>query len=116
MSLNLTVVNGADGVHWVLATGRIDSSNAATFEKDLLALYGTPETKVVVDMSGLDYISSAGLRVVLMGAKRAKAGKGRLVLSGIQPQVREVFEMSGFLKILETAADQAAAKSLLGIA
>lgn len=68
-----------------------------------------PGRRVVIDFAALDYISSAGLRVVLMTAKRAKQGKGTLVLCGLQPHVKEVFEISGFLKILEVAPDRLAA-------
>lgn len=48
-----------------------------------------------------------------MSAKRAKQAQARLVLCGMAPHVREVFEISGFLKILEVAADQAAAQAML---
>ena len=48
-----------------------------------------------------------------MVAKRAKQAKGRLVLFGLQPHVKEVFEISGFLKILEVVNDQAEAQALI---
>jgi stage II sporulation protein AA (anti-sigma F factor antagonist) len=84
--------------------GRIDSANAAALEADLLAQVEKGASKVVLDMSRLDYISSAGLRVVLVLAKRLKQMAGSLVLCSLQPHVREVFEISGFLGIL-TAVD-----------
>ena len=63
----------------------------------------------MVDFSALTYVSSAGLRVILMAAKRVKQSQGKLVLFGLSPQVREVFEISGFLKILDVVDDRAAA-------
>jgi stage II sporulation protein AA (anti-sigma F factor antagonist) len=54
----------------------------------------------VLDFAGLDYISSAGLRMVLVVAKRLKQESGLLVLCGMQPHVHEVFDISGFLAIL----------------
>lgn len=95
--------------------GQINSSNAAALEAQLLGLVDEGEHKWVLDLARLDYISSAGLRVVLMLAKRIKDKAGRLVLCGLQPQVMEVFDISGFLALLtvvddrDTALAQAAA-------
>jgi anti-sigma B factor antagonist len=55
------------------------------------------------------YVSSAGLRVVLMAAKLAKANGGAVSLFGLQPMVREVFTMSGFDKVVTIRDDEAAA-------
>ena len=55
-------------------------------------------------MTELSYISSAGLRVVLVLAKRLKQAGGKLVIYGMQPHVREVFDISGFLAILNVTA------------
>ncbi|KQY16340.1 hypothetical protein ASE23_20380 [Rhizobium sp. Root73] len=49
-----------------------------------------------MDMAGLDYVSSAGLRVMLKTAKASRAAKKKLVLAGLQPAVQEVFDISGF--------------------
>lgn len=90
-----------DTGHTVLiATGRLDTGTAPEFEKQLLETL-PQQPSLVVDLSGVDYISSAGLRVVLMGAKRAKQAQGKLVLCGLSPAIREVFAVSGFLKILD---------------
>lgn len=112
MSLQFSVTPTTN-IHLANVVGRIDSANAASFEKDLLSLFDTPQARILVDLTGLDYISSAGLRVVLMAAKRAKQSQGRLVLCGMQPHVREVFEISGFIKILEIVADRAAGEAAL---
>ena len=66
-----------------------------------------------MDFAGIDYISSMGLRSVLMAAKRARQQTQRLILTGLQPHVREVFEISGFLSILEVAPSFDQAQSLL---
>ena len=57
-------------------------------------------------MSGLEYISSAGLRVLLVVAKKVQQAKGKMVLFGLVPNVREVFSVSGFDKILAIQTDQ----------
>jgi anti-anti-sigma factor len=113
MPLNLAV-STHQGVPVHAVKGRVDSATAGELEKALQPLYATPGERVVLDFGALDYISSAGLRVVLMLAKRAKSSQGRLLLCSLSPQVREVFEISGFLKILEVSADPAAALAALG--
>jgi stage II sporulation protein AA (anti-sigma F factor antagonist) len=80
--------------------GRLDSTNSAKVEADIVA--DTADDNVVLDVSGLDYISSAGLRVVLILAKRAKQADKRFILAGLQPHIRDVFDISGFLTILDT--------------
>ncbi|MDR3054701.1 MAG: STAS domain-containing protein [Zoogloeaceae bacterium] len=80
--------------------GRINGSNADELEETLLALLNKGSQKLVLDFSGVDYISSAGLRVVLLIAKQTAAASGTLVLCGMQAGVFEVFEMCGFVDIL----------------
>jgi anti-anti-sigma factor len=81
--------------------GRLDSANAKALEAALLAPVQAGEKLVVLDLSALDYISSAGLRVVLIAAKQQKAKQGRFALCGLRDEIREVFEISGFAKILD---------------
>ncbi|WP_028605275.1 STAS domain-containing protein [Ottowia thiooxydans] len=81
-------------------TGQLNSGNAASAENDILGLITQGDRKLVLDFTNLDYISSAGLRVVLVTAKRLKPEGGHMVLFGMQPQVREIFDISGFLNIL----------------
>jgi stage II sporulation protein AA (anti-sigma F factor antagonist) len=96
----------------VSTAGQINSANAAALEAELLALVEQGEHRWVLDMSRLDYISSAGLRVMLLLAKRLKQGSGRLVLCGMQPHVHEVFDISGFLSILTVVDSRATALAL----
>jgi len=90
--------------HIVRLSGRLDSTTSLAFEKSLLELLANTGARLLLDLTQLDYISSAGLRVVLVAAKRSKQAQGHLVLFGLQPMVREVFEISGFLKILRTTS------------
>lgn len=101
----------AGAVHVASLEGQLNSANAGEAETELLARVA-PGALVVLDFTRLDYISSAGLRVVLVLAKRLKQAQGRLVLCSMQPHVREVFEISGFLAILEVVAtrDEAMAR------
>ena len=88
------------GVLVVLPGGRIDSSNAGVFEQAVLGPVEAGQMRLVLDFAELDYISSAGLRVVMMAAKRLNSANGRMALCGLNESIREVFEISGFLRIL----------------
>jgi anti-sigma B factor antagonist len=80
--------------------GRLDSNTSDQFEKQLFGMVEQGEARFVIDFGGLDYISSAGLRVLLKAAKELKKTDGRLCLCSLRDYVREVFEMSGFATFL----------------
>ncbi|HEY1797886.1 MAG TPA: STAS domain-containing protein [Stellaceae bacterium] len=89
-------------------SGRFDSAAAGFAEGGLgSAVTGTP--RLVLDLSGLDYISSAGLRVILVLARKVQQAAGKLALFGLRPTVREVFTVSGFDTIISIQPDAAAA-------
>ncbi len=100
-----------DGVVVLAVVGRLDASNSGTLEEKLLALVGAGEKRLVVDASRLDYISSAGLRVLLVAAKRLTPAGGTLSLCGMKDQIREVFDIAGFSTIfpIYRTQDEAAA-------
>nr|WP_315463347.1 STAS domain-containing protein [uncultured Rhodoferax sp.] len=104
--------NASEGnaVQWMGLSGRLDSATAGDLEKTVASQFQAQGDKLVMDFAGLSYVSSAGLRVILMAAKRARQVQGTLILCGMQPHVREVFHISGFLKILHVvdSRDQAA--------
>ena len=89
-------------------TGRLDSNTAPDLEQVLPArVEGHDAT--VVDLSHVSYVSSAGLRVLLKGAKTARSSGHGLALSGLAPSVREVFDISGFSSIFTIEPDVGAA-------
>ncbi len=92
-------------------SGRLDSVTAKDFETALIGKIDAGAKRVVLDLGQLAYISSAGLRVLLIAAKRLKSVGGALVLCGLNPSVREVFEISGFVSILEVHPDRDTALS-----
>jgi len=61
---------------------------------------------IVVDLSSVEYISSAGLRALLAALKRQKSLGGTLVLCSLHPYVKEVFEMTGFSRIFTTCSSK----------
>mgnify|MGYP003595438019 CR=1 FL=1 len=101
-------------IHIVSPSGRIDSATASAFEQVVNAEFENGATRLVFDFSQLDYISSAGLRVILIAGKRVRTlAGGKLVLCSLGEQIREVFEISGFLSIFAVAPDLDAAIALL---
>ena len=90
-------------------TGRLDSGSAQAAEESLTQLLAGGTPHIVVDLSKLEYISSAGLRVLLVVAKKIQQAQGKLVLFGLVPNVREVFSISGFDKIFSIRDDAASA-------
>lgn len=93
--------------------GRIDGTNSSAIEAELRPLLDGKGVRLVFDLSSIDYLSSAGLRVVLLAAKTTRAGGGKTVLSGAKPAVLEVLRMSGFDRILEIEPDLDAALARL---
>ena len=93
----------ADAV--VLApAGRIDQSTADAFKAALaphLERCADGRDRLVIDLSGVDYISSAGLRVLMLARKQAKAQGGALVLAGLGSVVQEIFEISRFTLVFD---------------
>lgn len=90
--------------------GRLDSYSAADLEKSLLDRVASHRA-VLLDFSELEFISSAGLRIILMAAKRAKQGDVRLALYGLDENVHKIFEISGFLGILQVFTSQSEAEA-----
>jgi anti-sigma B factor antagonist len=86
--------------------GRIDSTTAPMIGDRLSALLGARGTSLVLDFKSLEYISSAGFRVILLAAKQADAAGSRFVLCNITGKVRQIFELAGFLDLLPIHASR----------
>ena len=102
-----------DGNITVLSpVGRIDNETSAAFQKKLLDSVGLEGAAVLIDFAAVDYISSAGLRALMMAAKQSKAGNRRLAVAALRPVVKEIFDISRFslvVQVLDTPADALAA-------
>ena len=88
--------------------GRIDAVTAPEFEKAISNLIAQGENFFLFNFSGLEYISSAGLRSILAAAKQLKPKGGNILFSGLKGPVKDVFKISGFgtiFKIFETRED-----------
>ena len=76
--------------------GRIDSVSSGEFEVRILRLIDHGEHNLVINLSQVDFVSSAGLRVFLMTAKKLQPVNGKVALCNVIPEVKEVFDISGF--------------------
>lgn len=95
-------------IHIVAIAGSLDSTTSPEAQKALDAVIAGARN-VALDFTELDYISSAGLRVLLGAAKQLRASGGTLRMFGLNQSVREVFEISGFSTILSVYSSEAEA-------
>ena len=105
MEWNVKVENGCSIVS---LSGRLDAVTSPLYEQKIRELYANGPCRLAVDFDKLDYISSAGLRVLLLLAKLSKETGGKLCLANIRNTVRSVFEMSNFTTLFvikETLAE-----------
>lgn len=87
--------------------GRIDHANSEDFRQALspfIERCNANGERMVLDLAGVDYISSAGLRCFMIAEKQAKAQGGTIVVAGMQPVVNEIFEISRFTLVFATFA------------
>jgi anti-sigma B factor antagonist len=84
------------GIDIFKLNGRLDSNTSQGFEQKLFDAISGGSKQMVVDFRDLDYISSAGLRVILKATKALKREEGRILLCSMQDYVKEVFEIAGF--------------------
>jgi anti-anti-sigma factor len=95
----------------IAPSGRIDALVAPALDAELAAASQAGQT-LVVDLAAVAYVSSSGLRVLLLAHRRQAAGGGQLLLRNVAPQVMRVLAMAGFDRILSICADAPEAASL----
>lgn len=113
--MSLTIQRSQEGgAEIIRAEGRVDSSNAGEFEAAAMAAVDADGAALVFDLGGLTYMSSAGLRVLLVALKANKA-KGRKVgLAAVQENVASVLKMSGFGAMFTVGGSVAETVAALG--
>ena len=98
-----------DGVAIVSPKGRIDTTTSGSVDDAVRQVVDAGARNLVVDLSGVEYISSAGLRVFLVLAKRMRDLRGKLVLSGMTEPVKQVFQLAGFMPLFRVEPTQESA-------
>ncbi len=84
----------------------MDGTNAQSFDSSLDELIEETCKAVVLDLAGLSYMSSAGLRSILMTAKRLQTRKANLALCSLRPTINEIFQIAGFDRILDVCTSR----------
>ena len=102
-----------DGVLSAQVGGRIDGTNASEFEEAIRTAIEESDRAVIVDFEKLAYISSAGLRAILLTAKSLDNRNANFALCSLSDQIREVFETSGFDKVIAIHSSKAEALASL---
>ena len=89
--------------HLVEVKGRIDSATAPQFSQALDGLIEKGTYKIVVDMSDLEYMSSAGFRALLSAQRQCKRyNRGEVLLAAVPTRIREALELAGFTELFKT--------------
>jgi anti-anti-sigma factor len=82
--------------------GRVDHLSASQFEQGLSPLLEAADTgAIVLDFGGVDYISSVGLRVLMIAAKKMRARQAAIAVASLQPVVQEIFDISRFDQVVD---------------
>ena len=95
-----TEITQTDNTVTVNIAGRLDTVTSAEFERTLVPHFSAQGLELVLDCREMEYISSAGLRVVLTAHKNITAKGGRFIIRNINKEVHSVFDMTGFSHIL----------------
>jgi anti-sigma B factor antagonist len=89
----------------VIIQGRLDTITAGDFENKIMEILGGGVTKLLLDCSNLTYISSSGLRVFLVAQKKMLATGGILRICCLKPEIKDIFDISGFSVIFSIFSD-----------
>jgi anti-sigma B factor antagonist len=87
-------------------TGRLDTLNFPLLDNAMNLLLGKNQKFVILDCKDMDYVSSSGLRILLKALKQVKAAGGRFMICNLQPQIIQVFKISGFDHLFEISSDK----------
>ncbi len=106
MTISVKTTNDVKVLH---CEGELDTQTAPDAQEQLNQLIDEGARKVLVNFEKLEYISSAGLHVLLIAAKQLKAVDGELRVCGLNEVVKEVFDISGFVTILKVCGSESEA-------
>ena len=97
---------GTAGVLTLTLSGRIDAGTTDSFAGALTACIDRGERRIILDLAGIDYISSVGLRALILAAKRLAPLGGRIVLCRPQARIRQLLDIAGFTSMFAIAASR----------
>lgn len=94
---------GPEDLVIVQVSGELDTSTSDQLESAMAQQVERGARRIILDLQAMDYVSSVGLRVFLFYLKRLRASDGQLVLSGLNEEVQEIFDMAGFTPLFAIA-------------
>lgn len=104
---------GAKDLVIICVSGALDTNSSVQLDSTLTQYLDRGARQIILELSEMDYVSSVGLRVLLSSLKRLKTSDGRLLLSGLNQDVREIFDMAGFSPLFEITPSLDEARSCL---
>ena len=96
-----TKIEEIDGKYVATLEGEMDTAAAVEAEEVLKPIYNSNGKDVIIDCTNLEYIASSGLRILLSILKGAKAGGSKVVMRGVNDDIKNVFKLTGFINIFE---------------
>ena len=96
-----TKIEEIDGKYVATLVGEMDTPSAQKAEEVMKPLYQTGGKDVIIDCNNLEYIASSGLRILINILKGAKAGGSKVILRGVNDDIKNVFKLTGFLPLFE---------------
>ncbi len=102
-------IQDVDGVELIQVSGRVDSETAPAL-REIFNQVLDRQTSLILELSSVEYINSAGLREIVAAFKHARSEGGDLRLSGLSDRVQEVFDVSGLAALFAIYADSEAAR------
>ena len=96
-----TTIEEIEGKYVATLEGEMDTAAAVEAEEVLKPLYQSNGKDIIIDCNKLEYIASSGLRILIKILKGAKASGSRVVLKGVNDDIKNVFKLTGFLTIFE---------------
>ena len=97
--MDITITQEAEKTMVVLS-GRLDTTNAERFQQDIEPLMRLEKPDIEIDCTDMEYTSSQGLRLFLMLQKSVNARQGKMIMKNMKPQVKEIFDITGFSNII----------------
>lgn len=98
----MNVVITKDGAKTLVTlSGRLDTTNADQFQREIAPLMEDPAPDFEIDCTDMEYTSSQGLRLFLMLQKTVSSKNGSMIMTNMKPQVKEVFDITGFSNIIK---------------
>jgi anti-sigma B factor antagonist len=111
---SITTKDGSHNIPVMKVIGRLDTNTVAILESHISKAMTKSVRSIIFDMSGLEYVSSSGFRLLLMARREARERKGTVMICGLSQRVRDAFDIVGFTSLFDIHRTVEDAKKALG--